>query len=182
MPQVLPSELNGHWFKMKSEKRCEVNEFHTPVSLKTRFWLSSHSDWGWHVGNCAMLILHSKKVYCSVMHTHTCLNSLSRDFHELRHCAFIFSLCPLSVVGLNALSYLTHWLLIITPEITGLTLINTIFFTRTAGQCWQRLYFCCRNWAISGSGDETWAIWYKLVKVTTRSSLVLTLVNVASHK
>lgn len=61
MPQVQPSELNGHWFEMKPEKRCEVNEFHTPVSLKTWFWATSHSDWGWHVGNCAMLILHSKK-------------------------------------------------------------------------------------------------------------------------
>lgn len=84
-----PSELNGHWFKMKSERRCEVNEFHTSVSLKTPFWLSSHSDWGWHVGNCAMLILHRKKACCSVMHSHTCLNSLNRDVHELRHCAFI---------------------------------------------------------------------------------------------
>lgn len=47
------------------------------------------------MGNCAMLILHSKKAYCSVMHTHTCLNSLNRDVHELRHCAFIFSLLPI---------------------------------------------------------------------------------------
>ena len=61
MPRVLPSELNGCWFKMKSEKRCEVNEFHTPVSLKTLFWPSSHSDWGWRVGNRAMLIRRSQK-------------------------------------------------------------------------------------------------------------------------
>lgn len=40
--RVLPSGLNGHWFKMKSERRCDVNEFHTPVSLKT---LTEQSLW-----------------------------------------------------------------------------------------------------------------------------------------
>lgn len=166
---------------MKSEKRCEVNEFHTPVSLKTQFWLSSHSDWGWHVGNSAMLILHSKKACCSVMHTHTCLNSLNTDVHELRHCTF-FPLYRSSGVDLKAVSYLTQLLLTVTLGLTSLTLIKTIFFTQTAGQCWRWLYFCCWNWAISVGGDEAWAVWYKLVKVTRRSLLVLTLVNFTGHK
>lgn len=61
MSGVLWSVLNGRWFKMKSGKRCEVNEFYTPVSLKTQFWLNSHSDWGWRAGNCAMQILLSRK-------------------------------------------------------------------------------------------------------------------------
>lgn len=163
---------------MKSEKRCEVNEFHTPVSLKSQFWLSSHSDWSWHVGNCATLILQKGMFRCYA-------HPYVLEFTE-QGCSWVetlyFHFSPLSVVDLNAVSYLTQSLLNMTLGLTGLTLINTVFFTQTAGQCWHWLYFCCWNWAIRGDGDEAWAVWYKLVKVTRRSLLDLTLVNLASHK
>ena len=186
MPRVLPSELNGRWFKMKSEKRCEVNEFHTPVSLKTLFWPSSHSDWGWRVGNRAMLIRRSQKgvLWCYAL-PYTCEFTEQGCSRAETFFLLFFPLSPFarsSVVDLNAVSYLTQLPRTITLTLAGLTLINTVFFTQTAGQCWRWLYFCCWNWAISDGGDEAWAVWYKPAKVTRRSLLVLTLVGLAQHK
>lgn len=75
------------------------------------------------------------------MHSRTRVNSLSRDVREPRlPSSFFFFLPPFarsSVVDLNAVSYLTQLPRATTLTLAGLTLINTIFFTRTAGQCWR---------------------------------------------
>lgn len=181
MPQALRSELNGHWFKMKSEKRCEVNEFHTPVSLKTQFWLSSHSDWGWHTGNCVMLICTTKS-HVAVLHTPHMFEFTEHRCTQVRTLYFSPPLYQFSALDRNSSCHLTQLLLTRILELPGLTLVNTVFFTRTAGQCRLWLYFCCWNWAISRSCDEVWAVWYKLGKVTHRSLLCFTLLSFAPHK
>lgn len=126
--------------------------------------------------------LHDKKSRVAVLRTPRMFEFTEHGCTQVRTLYFSPPLYQFPALDRNCSCHLTQLLLTRILELPGLTLVSTIFFTRTAGQCRLWLYFCCWNWAISRSRDEVWAVWYKLVKVTQRSLLCFTSVSFARHK
>lgn len=131
-------------------------------------WLSSHVDWGWHVANHGALILPRERRRRAIHSSRARVNSPSGDAHELTQSNYtvLGSGWPKFCAPFNS----------VTPHCDRRNLAscrwNAVFFTQTAGQCCGWLYFCCRDWATGGGAVDTWAVWYKLAKMTRRSLLV----------